>query len=96
MSFGQGMFFGSPSGRTRRGSGPLPTERGRIDSVMLLRGGQVVTTDLTRRDTRLPEVRVQSGDQIIVQRRSTVMRDIVPPMPAIIGAPAAILIATLN
>jgi hypothetical protein len=63
---------------------------------MLLRAGQVVTIDLTRRDTRLPEVRVQSGDQIIVQRRGTVMRDTGTLLAAIIGTPAPILIATLN
>jgi protein involved in polysaccharide export with SLBB domain len=66
------------------------TERGRRDRVRLLSGGQLRSIKLDGNDPsgNLP---VRSGDQLIVERRGSVFRDIVAPLIAIAGSAAAII-----
>jgi polysaccharide export outer membrane protein len=68
-----------------------PSERARTDHVRLLRDGQVITVDLTQPEQGPAQMGIRSGDQIFVDRRSTVFRDYVLPMISIAGAAAAIL-----
>jgi polysaccharide export outer membrane protein len=71
------------------------TERGKHDQVRLLSGGQLRSISLNGNDpaANLP---VRSGDQIIVEKRSSVFRDIVAPLIAIAGSTAAIIGVTRN
>ncbi len=65
-------------------------ERGRLDRVLLRRGGREIVTDLTEPGAPWASARIESGDQIVIQRRRDVLRDIVGPMAAVIGAAAAV------
>jgi protein involved in polysaccharide export with SLBB domain len=69
------------------------TERGRHDRVRLLSGGQLRTIKLDGNDPsgNLP---VRSGDQLVVERRGSLFRDILAPLIAIAGSAAAIVNVT--
>jgi polysaccharide export outer membrane protein len=67
------------------------TERGRLDRVRLFRGGTEYSIDLTRPERGMSSDLIQSGDQIVVGRRSSVLRDYIAPAGSIIGALAAVL-----
>lgn len=67
-----------------------PTEFGRLDRVHVLRGGSDVIVNLMRPDAAVSEMRIRSGDQIRVSRRSNVVRDFVGPFAAVLSAVAAI------
>jgi polysaccharide export outer membrane protein len=64
------------------------TEYGRLDRVVVVRGGQELTLNL--RDPGEAETRVRSGDLIRVTRRSNVFRDVIGPLAAIVGAVGAV------
>ena len=66
-----------------------PTERGELDRVRLLRGGQEIVLDLTRPEAAAMPVR--SGDQIIIPRRRDVFRDVLIPASSVAGAVAGLL-----
>lgn len=66
------------------------TDRGRLDRVQLVRQAETVTLDLTRPDANASNVEVNSGDQIIVGRRRSVMQDVVAPSSSILAALAAV------
>ena len=67
------------------------TDRARTDRVRLLRAGEVITIDLTKPEQGTAQLPIRSGDQIFVDRRSTVFRDYVLPIISVAGATAAIL-----
>ena len=67
------------------------SERGRLDQVRLFRGGTEYRVDLTRPERGMSTEHVQSGDQIMVGRRSSVFRDYIAPVGSIIGAIAALV-----
>lgn len=67
-----------------------PTIFARLDRVVLWRGGQQLTVDLTRPDAGLAGSPIRSGDQLLVPRRTSILRDYVAPMSSVIGASAAI------
>ncbi|HEU4643195.1 MAG TPA: SLBB domain-containing protein [Gemmatimonadaceae bacterium] len=67
------------------------TENGRLDRVKLIRGQQEYLMDLTSPTSRWDNEPVQSGDQILVQRRRNLFRDIIFPMFGIAGAVASII-----
>ena len=62
-----------------------PTERGQVNSVRLLRGGQEIVLDLTNPETGAAATPVRSGDQIIIPRRRNVFQDIVVPASSVLG-----------
>jgi len=66
-------------------------ERGRRDRVRLLRDAANVTVDLTRPPAGLAQPSIRPGDQIFVERRPTVFRDVVVPFIGITGSIAAII-----
>ena len=67
------------------------SERGRIDRVRLFRSGKEFKVDLTRPETGMSMDLIQSGDQIVVERRGSVFRDIIAPAGSVIGALAALV-----
>ncbi|MGH7577741.1 MAG: polysaccharide biosynthesis/export family protein [Longimicrobiales bacterium] len=68
-----------------------PTERARVDRVLLRRDGQPHMVDLTSPDGRLWDLEVRSGDAIVVERRVDVFREYVAPSAAVVAAIAAVL-----
>lgn len=67
------------------------TDMGRRDRVRLFRGSEARIYDLGSVEDGADRVLVQSGDQILVDRRNTVGRDLVQPIAAVIGATASII-----
>lgn len=65
------------------------TEYGRLDRVVVARGGQEMMLDL--RDPVQAETRIRSGDQVRVTRRGNLMRDVIGPFASVIGAIAAVV-----
>lgn len=63
-----------------------PTERGRLDRVRLLRDGQEYFLDLTDTESNVAQLRIQSGDQLWVERRISIWRDYVAPAGSISSA----------
>lgn len=72
-----------------------PTERGRRDRVRWTRGGGVRVVRLGGADPAagLP---VRSGDQLVVERRRAVFREIIAPIITVAGATAAIVNVVLR
>lgn len=68
-----------------------PTERGRLDQVMLMRDGTTVTVDLTDPSGQFANTPLRSGDQILVARRRDILREYIMPLSSIVGAAAALI-----
>jgi protein involved in polysaccharide export with SLBB domain len=66
------------------------TEFGRMDRVRLLRDGRELVVNLQAPDPAVAAMRIHSGDQIRVTRRTNLLRDILGPFAAIVGAGAAV------
>ncbi|HET7234593.1 MAG TPA: polysaccharide biosynthesis/export family protein [Longimicrobium sp.] len=69
------------------------TEFGRLDRVYVLRDGREIVVNLQRPDAATASMRIHSGDQIRVARRRNVLRDVVGPLGAVVGAVAALTAA---
>lgn len=67
------------------------TSDGMLDNVKLLRGGGESTLDLTQPGSVLSAMHVHSGDQIIVERRSSKFRDYIIPLGSVIAGLAGIV-----
>jgi len=67
-----------------------PTDRGRLDDVLLVRDNSTQRLDLTRPDANAPRIEVHSGDQIVIPRRRNLMQDVISPASSVLGAVAAI------
>jgi polysaccharide export outer membrane protein len=65
-------------------------EFGRLDRVRLIRDGREQVLNLQSPDPAVATMRVHSGDQIRVTRRTNVMRDLLGPFAAIVAAGAAV------
>lgn len=68
-----------------------PTERGRRDRIVLMRDGRELIVALRRADATGAAMPVQSGDQIMVEQRSAIFREVIAPTISILGATAAIV-----
>lgn len=68
-----------------------PTDRGRRDRVRLLRDGSEVVLDLTRPQPGLATTPIRSGDQILVDRKRALFREVLGPIITVAGATAAIV-----
>jgi polysaccharide export outer membrane protein len=66
------------------------TEFGRLDRVHVIRDGQDLLVNLQRPDGAGATMHVHSGDQIRVTRRTNILRDLLGPLGAIVGAFAAV------
>jgi protein involved in polysaccharide export with SLBB domain len=73
-----------------------PTPDARLDRARLLRDGTVFTVDLTRPHSELSGLRIQSGDQIVLDRRTRFWRDRVNPVLTPVGAIASIAFVILR
>jgi polysaccharide export outer membrane protein len=68
-----------------------PSDRGRLDRVQLVRAGQIRALDLTDPTGAAAAIRIDSGDRILVGRRSHVLRDYVLPTVTFVGSVAAVI-----
>ena len=68
-----------------------PTDRGRRDRVRLIRQDREMVVDLRRADALGAGMVVNSGDQIVVERRRELYRDVLSPVVSVMGATAAIV-----
>jgi polysaccharide export outer membrane protein len=68
-----------------------PTENGRLSAVQLIRDGRIRTLDLTAPRGDIARLAVASGDQVVVRRRSNVLRDVVGPIASLAAAAAAVV-----
>jgi polysaccharide export outer membrane protein len=73
-----------------------PTERGRRDRVTLRREGTSRTISVTNPDGGIAQLRVRSGDEITIERRRAVFREVIAPVATVVGATAAVLNAVLR
>ena len=69
------------------------TEFGRLDRVHVLRDGREIIVNLQHPDAATSAMRIHSGDEIRVARRRNVLRDVVGPIGAVVGAAAALTAA---
>jgi len=67
------------------------TPDGRLDKVKLFRGGQQYQVDLTDPSGQWSNEPIQSGDQLIVDKKSDIFRSIVVPLFSLAGAIASIV-----
>jgi polysaccharide export outer membrane protein len=67
------------------------TPDGRLDKVKLFRGGRQYQVDLTDPSGQWANEPIQSGDQLIVDKKSSVFRNIVLPLISMAGAIASIV-----
>ncbi len=72
-----------------------PTQFGRLDRVRLLRSTAAGTQTLLRLDVTTPEtgaalLPIQSGDQILVERRHSIFSELIVPSLTVVGALASI------
>ena len=68
-----------------------PTERGRHDRLRLIRDNRESIIDLKRVDASGAGMRIQSGDQIVVEQDRAVFRDWVAPIIGVMGGIASIV-----
>jgi len=67
------------------------TQLGRREQVRLFRGNEEFVFDLGVLASGAQSTLVQSGDQILVDRRSTVFRDYVAPIVGVLGGIASVI-----
>jgi protein involved in polysaccharide export with SLBB domain len=67
-----------------------PTAQGRLGRVRLYRGGEVHRLDLSGANPAAAELRIQSGDRIIVGSSANVFRDVVRPTISFVGSVASL------
>ena len=67
------------------------TEFGRTDNVRVIRAGQVIVVNLKRPDPEVAEMRIRSGDQIRVSRRTNILREYIGPLASVVAAAAALI-----
>jgi len=69
------------------------TERGNLAHVRLRRGGRTQNLDLISPRATDPGP-IRSGDEILVGERRNSLRDVIGPLASVLGAAAAIIVAT--
>ena len=62
------------------------SERARLDRVRLFRGGEEIAVDMTSPEAGLAQTPISSGDQIFVDRRTSIFRDYIAPAGSITAA----------
>ncbi|HSH44451.1 MAG TPA: polysaccharide biosynthesis/export family protein [Longimicrobiales bacterium] len=72
------------------------TERGRLDDIRLFRGGREIRVDLTDPEAGIAQEPIRSGDQIFVERRTSIFRDYIAPAGSITAALVSLLSIYLN
>ena len=67
-----------------------PTVDADLPDIRIVRGNKVISLDLTRPDLAVARTTLRSGDQIVVRRARSLLRDVVAPWATLIGGAAAI------
>lgn len=67
------------------------SERGDLEDVRLFRGGREIEVDLTRPEQGYAQEPIRSGDQLYVQRRTSIFRDYIAPAGGLFAAAATIV-----
>jgi polysaccharide export outer membrane protein len=62
------------------------SERGRLERVRLFRAGEEIFIDMTSPEAGLAQTPIRSGDQIFVDRRTSIFRDYIAPAGSITAA----------
>ena len=62
------------------------SDRARLDRVRLFRGGEEIMVDMTSPEAGLAQTPISSGDQIFVDRRTSLFRDYIAPAGSITAA----------
>jgi polysaccharide export outer membrane protein len=70
-----------------------PTDRGKLNSVTVIRGGRTLRLDLNDPKSEAARMPVFSGDQIRVGRKSNFFRDVLTPFTSLTAAVVAIVVA---
>jgi protein involved in polysaccharide export with SLBB domain len=68
-----------------------PTERAELARVELVRDGHTESFDLRRPESATTQMRLQSGDQIIVGRNRSLLRDVISPAASITSLLASLI-----
>ncbi len=68
-----------------------PTERGRLEKIKVIRDRQEINMDLSRPDSDATLLQIRSGDQVIVGRRGTTVREVIAPVASTVAAIASIV-----
>jgi protein involved in polysaccharide export with SLBB domain len=68
-----------------------PTDRGRLDDVLIVRHKDREVLDLTLPDTRAVRTETRSGDQVYVGRRLSFFNDVLAPASAVFAAVATVV-----
>jgi protein involved in polysaccharide export with SLBB domain len=69
-----------------------PTELGRLSNVRLYRGSQQLRLDLNDPRSEQANMRIRSGDNLIVGRSKNFFRDVLAPGASLIGAVLSIVV----
>jgi protein involved in polysaccharide export with SLBB domain len=68
-----------------------PTERGRLDRILLIRDGRTVKIDLTNPASGWANAPIHSGDRIGVARRRDLLRDYAAPVASVTAALVSVI-----
>jgi len=68
-----------------------PTERGRLDRIVLIRDGRIVKIDLTDPASTWANASIHSGDRIGVMRRRDLLRDYAAPLASVTAALVSVI-----
>jgi protein involved in polysaccharide export with SLBB domain len=68
-----------------------PTDRGRLDEVLIVRHQEREVLDLTQPEDRAVGMETRSGDQLFVGRRLSFFNDVLAPASAVFGAAATVV-----
>jgi polysaccharide biosynthesis/export protein len=73
-----------------------PTERGRLDEVLIVRHQDRQVLDLTRPESPAVTAETRSGDQVFVGRRLSFFNDVLAPASAVFAAVATVVSITIQ
>jgi polysaccharide export outer membrane protein len=73
-----------------------PTERGRLDQVLIIRRQERLVLDLTRPESPSVITETRSGDQVFVGRRLSFFNDVLAPASAVFAAVATVVSITIQ
>lgn len=68
-----------------------PTEHAKLDRVRLVRAGREQIIDLTQLSSPEGRMLIRSGDQILIEARRNIRRDVILPVVTFLGSVTAIL-----
>ena len=67
-----------------------PTVDANLPDICVIRGTEMMSVNLTRPDLAMARTTVRSGDEIVVPRARSILRDVVAPWATLVGGAAAV------